>query len=105
MQKSDKMVQNIVYTLKNQFMNPFREDLDSDKLYNLVSGRPVSDTISSCLTSLEEEGTRLMENFESRLTGDNMDEPFFTPIKRHKNDSFNNASKKATIKKKTRPEK
>ena len=34
-----------------------------------------------------------MENFESRLTGDNMDETFFTQIKRHKNDSFSNASK------------
>ena len=52
-QKSEEMVRKIVTTLTTQFLNPFQDDLESDKLYNLVSGRPVRDAICSSLTTLE----------------------------------------------------
>jgi hypothetical protein len=39
--KSEKMVENIVNALKTQFLNPFQEDIDKSKLFNLVSGCPV----------------------------------------------------------------
>jgi hypothetical protein len=35
--KSEKMVENIVNALKTQFLNPFQEDIDKSKLFNLVS--------------------------------------------------------------------
>ena len=37
--KSEKMVENIINALKIQFLNPFQEDIDKSKLFNLVSGR------------------------------------------------------------------
>ena len=38
---SEKMVGNIIIALKTQFLNPFKEDIDKSKLFNLASGCPV----------------------------------------------------------------
>ena len=66
-QKSNQMVNNIVNTLTIHFVNPFDPSLDDDKLYNIVSGAPVSSTISNCLLNTEKSGKLRKEEFDSRL--------------------------------------
>eukprot|EP00112_Aurelia_sp_Birch-Aquarium-sp1_P009014 Seg201.3 transcript_id=Seg201.3/GoldUCD/mRNA.D3Y31 product="hypothetical protein" protein_id=Seg201.3/GoldUCD/D3Y31 len=77
--KSNKMVENIMNVLTTQFMNPFQQDIDKSKLYNLVSGCPVEDEICESLLSLEEDGIDLMKSFEKRLTANPPTEAFFDP--------------------------
>ncbi len=97
--KSNKMVENIITVLTTQFMNPFQQDIDKSKLYNLVSGCPVQDEICESLLSLEEDGIDLMKSFENRLTTDPPTEAFFDPIKRKKWKSWKDTAKKIVVKK------
>ena len=39
--KSDAIVERLVNTMRNQFTTPFNSEFEKDKLYNLVSGRPI----------------------------------------------------------------
>ena len=59
------MVDNIINALKTQFLNPFQEDIDKSKLFNLVSECPVDDEISKSLLSLQDNGIQAMESFET----------------------------------------
>eukprot|EP00795_Rhopilema_esculentum_P015030 gene15030-6189_t len=54
--KSNKMVEKIKATFKDHFINPFSQNLDKDQLYNLVSGYPVEEKVSSCLLTMEARG-------------------------------------------------
>ena len=47
--KSNRIVEHLKTTLKNQFIDLFDADLEEDKLYNLVSGYPVSDEVNESL--------------------------------------------------------
>ena len=57
-EKSEKAVQNIKSVLSDDFINPFSSELDTDKLYNLASGRPVTEDIRECLLSYKKRGKR-----------------------------------------------
>ena len=46
--------------LENTFLSPFHDEIDAAKLYNIVSGQPVDDSIKENLLSLEETGKQLM---------------------------------------------
>lgn len=97
--KSNEMVENIMTSLTMQFLNPFRDDLDKEKLYNLVSGAPVENEISESLLSLEESGKEMMKAFEARLIENQPEEQFFSPIRRLKGKTFGDAMVKKTLKK------
>ena len=43
--KSDSIVEKISKTMMEQFTRPFQPSFEKEKLYNLVSGRPVSENI------------------------------------------------------------
>ena len=97
--KSNKMVENITHCLKTQFLNPFNDKIQKGKLYNLVSGCPVNDDIAESLLNLEKSGKDAMKSFEERLTTETPAKLFFDRLKRNKFKSWNDAVKKATIKK------
>ena len=64
-EKSEKAVQNIKSVLSNDFINPFSSDLDTDKLYNLASGCPVTEDIRECLLSFKKRGKVMMKNLKT----------------------------------------
>ena len=66
-EKSEKAVQNIKSVLSNDFINPFSSDLDTDTLYNLASGCPVTEDIKECLLSFKKRGKVMMKNFKRPL--------------------------------------
>ena len=47
--KSNKMVENIKNCLNTQFLNPFDDEIEKEKLYNIVSGCPVHEDIAGSL--------------------------------------------------------
>ena len=53
--------------LENTFLSPFHDELDAAKLYNIVSGQPVDDSIKENFLSLEEAGTQLMSEYIERM--------------------------------------
>ena len=64
-QKSNRMVNAIVETLHTHFIIPFREELDTDKLYNIVSGAPTSEVTCEGLVKLQKTGKLLKDEFET----------------------------------------
>eukprot|EP00794_Sanderia_malayensis_P020967 gene20967-biopygen15473 len=96
--KSNKMVENVIVSLKTCFINPFDPSLDSTELYNLVSGCPVKQNISNCLLNIEERGTELMKEFERRLTTDAPAVKFFDLIKKEPLKTLKETAVKAKVK-------
>ena len=82
--KSNRMVENILKALQTQFLNPFQDDIDKSKLFNLVSGCPFDDVVSDSLLALREDGIQAMNSFEARFTTKVPAELFFSPLKRNK---------------------
>ena len=62
------MVEHRMEVLKNTFLSPFYDELDAAKLYNIVSGQPVDDSIKENLLSLEEAGKQLMSEYIERMS-------------------------------------
>ena len=98
------MVQKIQDSLKNQFINPFDEQLDKEKLYNIVSGCPTNDEISKSLLNLEKQGEEMMSEFIARFTANEQSESgqkekFFSPIKKSKIKTFQDSAVKITVQK------
>ena len=98
MLKSNKMVQRIMDTLQTNFINPFKPDLDKDKLFNLVSGYPAQEEVCNCLLELESRGKQLMGGFEDKLSTKSPEPDFFSPIKRVPLKMFKNLARKASFK-------
>eukprot|EP00794_Sanderia_malayensis_P002237 gene2237-2552_t len=101
--KTNKVVQKIQDALTNQFINPFDEQLDNGKLYNIVSGCPTNDEISESLLSLEKQGEEMMTEFVTRFTESTQREngekdKFFSPIKKNKIKTFQDGAVKKTVK-------
>ena len=67
-EKSNVMVENIMKVLENTFLSPFHDEPDAAKLYNIVSGQPVDDSIKESLLSLEEAGKQLMSEYIERMS-------------------------------------
>ena len=54
--------------LENTFLSPFHDEIDAAKLYNIVSGQPVNDSIKENLLSLESAGKQLMSKYIERMS-------------------------------------
>ena len=83
--KSEKRVLRVKEILSNTFVDPFLEDLDQTKLFNIASGCPTSEEVAKCLLGVQENGISLPQKFYSRLEKeDNLlrAENFWTPINR-----------------------
>ncbi|XP_065064905.1 uncharacterized protein LOC135691081 [Rhopilema esculentum] len=52
--KSEERVTKLMQVMKEDFINPFDANIDQQKLFNLASGRPLSEEASSSLFSAEE---------------------------------------------------
>ena len=96
--KSNKIVFCMRNTIQQQFFNPFSPDSHKGKLYNIVSGSPVNDSICESLIMLESNAENVTKDFEERLKIDSAkDTNFFSPIKKNKYLSFENANVTTTI--------
>ena len=95
--KSNKIVCSIINCLETQFISPFSEDFDQQRLYNLVSGEPVSKSIAESMTMIEEMGQSLVTNFHERMVSDKAG-AFFDPIKKNKVMTFASSEKKSVLK-------
>ena len=80
--KSEKRISNVVEVLTDTFMNPFSDEFDSDKLYNITSGSHVRSDIADCLLNIEERGKILHNNFIKRLDKSKQLNLFWDPIKK-----------------------
>ena len=54
--------------LENTFLSLFHDEIDAAKLYNIVSGQPVDDSIKENLLSLENAGKQLMSKYIERMS-------------------------------------
>lgn len=72
--------------------NPFDPDLNKDELYNIATGKPVSEQIAEFLLNIEESGDALRKQFitECAVDGSRFDKP----IKKNKILNFAEAPKK-----------
>ena len=99
MKKSEEKVQKIIKVMKDVFLNPFSEDLEKDKLFNLSSGRPLPLEVAEQLLSAEERGVTKFEAFNDRLDAKEEQAAFlFDPIKRSHWKGFGDAGKKVMVK-------
>ena len=57
--RSENNVKDIMGVMTKDFLNPFSQTLDYNKLYNLASGPPVPDETSDNLLSIQELGEYL----------------------------------------------
>ena len=46
------MIENIMGVLESTFLSPFHDELDAAKLFNIVSGQPVDDSIKKAFCHL-----------------------------------------------------
>ena len=62
------MEENIIKVLGNTFLNPFNNELDAAKLYNIVSGQLLHDSMKDSLLSREKAGKQLMFEYVERMS-------------------------------------
>ena len=62
------MEENIMKVLENTFLSPFHDELDAAKLYSIVSGQSLDDSIKDIFLSLEEAGKQLMFEYIERMS-------------------------------------
>lgn len=97
--KSEKIVSNLTTILTDQFLSPFDDTLRKDCLYNLVSGRPVSNEVADSLLNISGIGAKELHKFECRLE-QNGTTSFFDRIERRNQPTFLNENLKVKIKQK-----
>ena len=66
--KSEKKILKMKSVLSEVFTNPFSDELQPDKLYNVASGCPTSNDVTECLLLLRQNGKMLHAEFNLRLT-------------------------------------
>ena len=101
--KSNKIVESLVKTMREQFTHPFDASFEKDKLYNIVSGKPVSDDICQSLSSIMEIGTTYYEEFQKRLTGES-EKKLFDRLKRNNQRTFKHSVEKISVQAKDKTE-
>ena len=94
----EKAVENIKSVLSNDFINPFSSDLDTDKLYNLASGCPVTEVIRECFLSFKKRGKVMMKNFKDLLCQSKNQKKLFDPITRAVWQGFKKMQMKTKVK-------
>lgn len=96
--KSEERVTRLMQVMKEDFINPFDANIDKQELFNLASGRPLSEEASSSLLSAEERGQIRYEEFNQRLDiNDESSIAFFDPIKRVPWRDFGNNERKTKV--------
>ena len=89
-------VQRVKDILTEEFINPFSNEMDQTKLYNITSGACTSDDISEfLLTIFEREKIRMVE-FKERISKIASNKYIFDPIKKEKWKGFEDAVKRTT---------
>ena len=64
------------------YLDPFADDLDHAKLFNIASGCPTSDEVAKCFLGIIDRGKLLYEEFNSRITkGKFCEKNYWDPIK------------------------
>ena len=64
--KSNKIVVSIIDCMKTQFTGPFHEEFEENKLYNLVSGQSVKDTIAESVLKIDEAGKKMLRGLRNK---------------------------------------
>ena len=96
--KSEKLVTNIVRTLKEEYINPFAVELDQTKLINLSSGIPLATEAALDVMSIRKVGEEEYDNFRNeRLL--KKEKGFHDPIKRKNLKLFASGNRKVQIEK------
>ena len=96
--KSEKRVLQLKSILTEYFINPFANDLEPSKLFNIASGSPVSEDISNCLLGLIDNGKKLYGTFNSRFaTGESSKVNFWDRIKREDWKNFSSTRKRTIV--------
>ena len=89
-------VQRVKDIFMEEFINPFSNEMDKTKLYNITSGTYTSNCKSECLlTILEREKIRMVE-FKERISKNASNKYIFDPIKWEKWKSFEDTLKRTT---------
>lgn len=83
--KFNDRFQNFVKTV-NETLNPFSEDINATKLFNLSTGKAASPSTEDFLLNIKTEGTRQMENFIKECSEN--PNRFNQPVKRNKINGF-----------------
>ena len=97
--KSEKRVLKLKSVLTDTFLNPFEDELDPEKLFNITSGCSTSDEVADCLLGINERGKLLYEEFDSRFTkGKVCEKNFWDPIKKQDWNDFSFSNKKSKVK-------
>ena len=97
--ESEKRVLKLKDVLLNTFINPFDQELDPEKLFNIASGCPTSEETASCLLGLGQRGTILYAEFNSRLEKDPAcKEDFWAPLTQQVWKNFSTNNKKVKVK-------
>ena len=94
--KSNAIVDKICSTMTEQFTHPFQPSFENDKLYNLVSGRPLPENITNSLLSVMTVGPELYSLFKNRLTAGSKLK-FFDTIPRKKLLTFKDSILKVQV--------
>ena len=82
--------------LIEEFMNPFSNEMEETKLYNIISGSHTSNHNSECLLTIFERGKIRTVEFKERITKNESNKNIFDPIKREKWKSFENTVNRTT---------
>ena len=94
--KSEKLVQQVIKVLEEEYVSPFDDSIDHTCLFNLSSGIPVNDAFTGDILQLELQGKQMSCDFvEKRLSSDTI--KFHSPLKRNKFKSFCSLCKTTTM--------
>ena len=94
--KMEKLTERIMKVLKDEYVNPFGEELDKHILYNLSSGVPLPDNISENILAIRDAGKTAFGAFvNERLIEKSV--PFHDPIPRHKFHLFSSTNKQVEL--------
>ena len=94
--KYEMYVQRVKDILTEEFINPFSNEMDQTKLYNITSRTYTSDDISEFLLTIFEREKMRMVEFKERISKNVSSKYIFDPIKREKWKSFEDAVKRTT---------
>ena len=94
--KYEMYVQRVKDILTEEFINPFSNEMDQTKLYNITSRTYTSDDISEFLLTIFEREKMRMVEFKERISKNASSKYIFDPIKREKWKSFEDAVKRTT---------
>ena len=87
-------VQRVKDILTEEFINPFSNEMDKTKLYNITSETYTSNDISECLLTIFEKGKIRIVRCKERISKNASNKYIFDPIKREKWGKFSAYSKK-----------